>query len=75
MNSLEKSILKNLKITLVESAKVTFKDGYLDEWVDFANKMKTTINNSVSIMDALLNEPTEKEPISEQPESDKPDKN
>ena len=61
MTSLEKAILQNLKKSLLESTKTEWKSGYLEDWADFAGIMINTINNSVAIMDAMLNEPTEPE--------------
>jgi hypothetical protein len=72
MNSLEKAVLQNLRKTLVDSTNTKWEVGYFDDWNKWAREMKTTILNSVSTMDALLNEPTttEKEPEKE-PEPDK----
>jgi len=69
MNSLEKAILQKLKTSLAESTKHSWETGYFEDWVEHAKKMKNTILNSISVMDAMLNEPTEKEPEKE------PDKN
>ena len=61
MNSLEKAILEKLKTSLVESTKTKWNSGYLEDWVEYAKKMKNTVLNSISVMEALLNESTTEE--------------
>ena len=61
MNSLEKSILENLKNSLIDSALKDFNYGDVEEWAELAKRMQTTINTSVSVMEAMLNEPTKED--------------
>jgi len=61
MTSLEKSILEKLKNSLIASTKTSWESGNLDDWTAWAKKMRTTIANSASVMDAMLEEPTKEE--------------
>ncbi len=67
MKALEKAVLQSLKNSLVEATRKNWNRGDVEDWAKCARNMETTILNSVSIMDAMLNEPTEpeKEPESE----------
>ena len=54
MNNSEIEILKALRKNLSDATNVDWSYGYLDDWVDWAEQMKTIILNSVSIIDALV---------------------
>ncbi len=68
MKSLEKAILQNLRNLLQECTRKNWSRGDVEDWAKYGRNMETTILNSVSIMDAMLNEPTENE--TEEPKND-----
>jgi len=69
MKALEKAVLQSLKNSLVEATRKNWSRGDVEDWAKYGRNMETTILNSVSIMDAMLNEPTEVE--KDEPETDK----
>ena len=66
MNATEKAILKTTIENLENSAQTSWTRGELQEWVEWARRMRDTIMNNTSIINSMLGVPDG--------ESQKPDK-
>lgn len=59
MTSTEKSVLKKTMEGLKKSSIVTWKEGNINDWAEWANRMRNTINTSSLIIEGLLEADTE----------------
>jgi hypothetical protein len=56
MEALEKKILKGIIKNLINSTSVLWLTGTTQQWSDHANKMRNSINDSVKLIEAMMNE-------------------
>jgi len=63
MNATEQATLKALRKILKNSALKTWQSGDVDDWCDYAKKMRTSIQASLEIFDELIKLPPEEDEI------------
>ncbi len=56
MTPLEKNILKTIKKNLLLSTQTSWKSGNLDDWSEFAERMKNSIMESANLFDTLISD-------------------
>lgn len=59
MKNLEINIVKSVIKNLKDSTKVSWSYGDLQDWTDWAKKMRGSIKNNVSVLETLLEEKEE----------------
>ena len=59
MTSLEKDLLIRLRDTLSKSTEVEWEIGDLEDWSDWARKMKNNIKTACVVFDAMIKQPLE----------------
>lgn len=61
MDLTEKKVIKGICKILTESAKSSFKEGDVTVWSNFANRMRTSIINSVQLLEDLVEDTNEQD--------------
>lgn len=54
MTDIERNLLENIKKNLLNSINKDWGVGDVDDWYDYAHKMKHAIENSVPILETLI---------------------
>jgi hypothetical protein len=61
MDTIEKKVLKSICANLRGSAATNWKTGDLEMWAEHAKRMKITINDSVSLIEKLIEDDDEED--------------
>jgi len=65
MTQLEQDLLANIKVSLIESTEKDWEYGHVEEWSDYAKKMRNNIKLACTVFDVMINQPKEDENFEE----------